>query len=68
MVRNKRQVRQLLDAGTWHGFPVVDGDKTDARYTERGAWAVLYNKAGNKADEHGFIVDLDNPDHPWNQE
>ena len=53
----KRAASALIDAGTWHGYPTIDGDKDDARFTDPpGSWVVLYAK-GLKAprDMSGFV-------------
>ena len=53
----KRAASALIDAGIWHGFPTVDGDRDDARFMDPpGAWVVLYAK-GSKAprDVSGFV-------------
>ena len=53
----KRAAAALVGAGTWHGYPTVDGDKDDARFMDPpGSWVVLYAK-GTRAprDRSGFV-------------
>lgn len=53
----KRAAAALIEAGTWHGYPTIDGDRDDARFMDPpGSWVVLYAK-GIKAprDMSGFV-------------
>lgn len=54
----------VLAAGTWQGFPVVDGDESDARYLDRirhgipdrvGYVVALRAKGRAKRDRSGFV-------------
>lgn len=56
--RNKAQAARVVADG-WNGLPAVDGDRHDARFMDSGAYVALYNKAGDRVDPFGFIVDLD---------
>ena len=67
MLSNERQRKQnqgleLILPKTWHGFPVIDGDDTDLRFTDRkGVVIGLWLKAGTRADydnavNSGFAV------------
>jgi hypothetical protein len=41
----------------WHGFEVVDGDKSDLRFLDkRGAVVALYAKGKAKKDASGFVI------------
>lgn len=55
---------ETLAAGTWQGFPVVDGDESDARYLDRmrhgipdrvGYVVALRAKGKAKRDRSGFV-------------
>ena len=53
----RRAAAALIAAGTWGGFPTIDGDKDDARFLDApGSWVVLFAK-GTKAprDTSGFV-------------
>jgi hypothetical protein len=43
---------------TWRGYPVIDGDEHDARFTDAGAGVIIGLKAKGKArhDSSGFVV------------
>ena len=43
---------------TWRGYPVIDGDEHDARFTDAGAGVIIGLKAKGKArhDTSGFVV------------
>ena len=43
---------------TWRGYPVIDGDEHDARFTDAGAGVIIGLKAKGKArhDASGFVV------------
>ena len=43
---------------TWRGYPVIDGDEHDARFTAAGAGVIIGLKAKGKAkhDASGFVV------------
>ncbi len=52
----KRAAQAILDGGTLHGYPVIDGDADDVRfYDEPGSWVVLYAKGSGIHDETGFV-------------
>jgi len=41
----------------WYGYPVIDGDKTDLRFLDKGPCVVgLFPKGKAKKDETGFVV------------
>ena len=43
---------------TWRGYPVIDGDEHDARFTDAGAGVIIGLRAKGKArhDSSGFVV------------
>ncbi len=43
---------------TWRGYPVIDGDEHDARFTDAGPGVIIGLKAKGKArhDASGFVV------------
>jgi hypothetical protein len=43
--------------GTWHGYPIINGDETDLRFTDpRGHVVGLYAKGTARHDTSGFVV------------
>lgn len=56
--RTKQGVADLLKVGVWNGYPVIDGDVTDARFLDpQGGYVVaLYAKGKAKTDTSGFVV------------
>ena len=49
----------FLEAGRYRGFPVIDGDLTDLRFTDPpGCWVVLKAKGRARGDRSGFVVNL----------
>jgi hypothetical protein len=58
VTRNKAQSAQLVANG-FCGFPAIDGDVTDLRFTDpAGHWVALYAKGAAKKDASGFVQDL----------
>jgi len=53
---------------TWRGYPVIDGDEHDARFTDAGAGVIIGLKAKGKArhDASGFVVWSHGTDSTWN--
>ena len=45
---------------TWRGYPVIDGDEHDARFTDAGPGTIigLLAKGRGKKDETGFVVSV----------
>lgn len=45
----------------WNGFPVIDGDKNDARFKDKkgGHVVVLFPKGKGRYDQSGFVRDVD---------
>ena len=45
---------------TWRGYPVIDGDEHDARFTDAGPGTIigLLAKGRGKKDETGFVVNI----------
>ena len=43
---------------TWRGYPVIDGDEHDARFTDAGPGVIIGLKAKGKArhDASGFVI------------
>ena len=43
--------------GTWHGFPVIDGDLHDCRFLDpKGVVVGLRAKGGGKGSQSPFVV------------
>ena len=53
---------------TWRGYPVIDGDEHDARFTDAGAGVIIGLRAKGKArhDGSGFVVWSHGTDSTWN--
>tara|TARA_Y200000002_G_scaffold3146_1_gene2962 strand:- start:381 stop:1109 length:729 start_codon:yes stop_codon:yes gene_type:complete len=53
---------------TWRGYPVIDGDEHDARFTDAGPGTVigLLVKGQGKKDTTGFVVPSHGTDSTWN--
>ena len=53
---------------TWRGYPVIDGDEHDARFTDAGPGTVigLLVKGQGKKDTTGFVVASHGTDSTWN--
>ena len=53
---------------TWRGYPVIDGDEHDARFTDAGPGTVigLLVKGQGKKDTTGFVVPSHGTDLTWN--
>ena len=53
---------------TWRGYPVIDGDEHDARFTDAGAGVIIGLTAKGKAkhDASGFVVPSCGTDSTWN--
>ena len=45
---------------TWRGYPVIDGDEHDARFTDAGPGTIigLLAKGRGKKDETGFVINI----------
>jgi len=52
----KRAAKHIITNG-WRGYPVIDGDKNDARFEDKpGHWVALYAKGQEaQADTSGFV-------------
>lgn len=52
----KRAAKHIITNG-WKGYPVIDGDKNDARFEDKpGHWVALYAKGQEaQADTSGFV-------------
>ena len=54
--------KQRSDAlpDTWRGYPVIDGDEHDARFTDAGPGTIigLLAKGRGKKDETGFVINI----------
>ena len=52
----KKAAKHIIANG-WNGFPVIDGDKNDARFEDKpGHWVALYAKGQEaQADTSGFV-------------
>lgn len=52
----KRAAKHIIANG-WKGYPVIDGDKNDARFEDKpGHWVALYAKGQEaQADTSGFV-------------
>jgi hypothetical protein len=73
--RNEKDCIEILKAGgnvaavfrkelpsEWNGFPVINGDLHDLRFSdERGVVVGLKAKGKAKYDESGFVIDLSKP-------
>ena len=53
---------------TWRGYPVIDGDEHDARFTDAGPGTVigLLVKGQSKRETSGFVVPSHGTDSTWN--
>ena len=53
---------------TWRGYPVIDGDEHDARFTDAGAGVIIGLRAKGRArhDASGFVVWSHGTDSTWN--
>ena len=53
---------------TWRGYPVIDGDEHDARFTDAGPGTIIGLTAKGKArhDGSGFVVPSHGTDSTWN--
>ena len=52
----KKAAKHIITNG-WNGYPVIDGDKNDARFEDKpGHWVALYAKGQEaQADTSGFV-------------
>tara|TARA_R110002051_G_scaffold115713_2_gene188791 strand:+ start:82 stop:648 length:567 start_codon:yes stop_codon:yes gene_type:complete len=52
----KKAAKHIITNG-WRGYPVIDGDKNDARFEDKpGHWVALYAKGQEaQADTSGFV-------------
>ena len=52
----KKAAKHIITNG-WNGYPVIDGDKNDARFEDKpGHWVALYAKGQQaQADTSGFV-------------
>ena len=62
VVRNKLQARFAVAMG-FQGYPAINGDKNDLRYTDpKGTAVILYAKGKATKDTSGFVQDINTQD------